>query len=99
MPKTTLRLLGSKLRVIEQKSVQLDGQDCYATFDPSGLVVKLRVSDQTDEQCETYVLHECLHAISHLLHLGLTEKQIIGLEVGLTSLLRDNGGSLKALRK
>ena len=36
------------------------------------------------------LLHECLHAISDMLHLGLKERQVRGLEVGIGELLRHN---------
>ena len=51
------------------------------------------------EQEQSTVLHECIHAISDSLGLGLTEKQVQGLEAGLYDLNNGNPRLFSYLRK
>jgi hypothetical protein len=51
------------------------------------------------EQEASTLLHECVHAISDSLGLGLTEKQVQGLETGLFDLNKSNPRFFSYLRK
>ena len=51
------------------------------------------------EQERSTLLHESIHAISDTLGLGLTEKQVQGLETGLFAAIRDNPRFVSYLRK
>lgn len=51
------------------------------------------------EQETSTLLHECIHAISDSLGLGLTEKQVQGLEAGLFDLNASNPRFFPYLRK
>ena len=49
------------------------------------------------ETIQATLLHEAIHVISDHMHLGLSERQVRGLEVGISSFLRDNGVRLTNL--
>jgi hypothetical protein len=51
------------------------------------------------EQEQSTLLHECIHAISDSLGLGLTEKQVQGLEAGLYDLNSSNPRFFAYLKK
>jgi len=51
------------------------------------------------EQEQSTLLHECIHAISDSLGLGLTEKQVQGLETGLYDLNSANPRFFSFCRK
>jgi hypothetical protein len=51
------------------------------------------------EQETSTLLHECIHAIADSLGLGLTEKQVQGLETGLYDLNKANPRFFSHLRK
>ena len=51
------------------------------------------------EQEQSTLLHECIHAISDSLGLGLTEKQVQGLETGLFDLNNGNPQLFSYLKK
>jgi hypothetical protein len=51
------------------------------------------------EQEQSTLLHECIHAISDSLGLGLTEKQVQGLETGLYDLNSSNPRFFSYLKK
>jgi hypothetical protein len=53
---------------------------------------------KTEQETST-LLHECIHAISDSLGLGLSEKQVQGLETGLFDLNRANPRFFSSLRK
>ena len=51
------------------------------------------------EQEKSTLLHECIHAIADSLGLGLTEKQVQGLETGLFDLNSSNPRFFSHIRK
>lgn len=51
------------------------------------------------EQEQSTLLHECIHAISDSLGLGLTERQVQGLEAGLYDLNSSNPRFFSYLKK
>jgi hypothetical protein len=51
------------------------------------------------EQEQSTLLHECIHAIADSLGLGLTERQVQGLETGLYDLNNSNPRFFSYLRK
>jgi hypothetical protein len=51
------------------------------------------------EQEQSTLLHECIHAVSDSLGLGLTERQVQGLETGLYDLNSSNPQFFSYLRK
>jgi hypothetical protein len=51
------------------------------------------------EQEQSTLLHECIHAVSDSLGLGLTEKQVQGLETGLYDLNSSNPQFFSYLKK
>ena len=95
MAKSRLRLLGLDIKVRE---VPVGADQPYATWNYSDLKLAVQKGMNTQVE-ENVILHECLHAISDMIGLKLTERQVEGLEAGLSSLLRDNGGSLEFLRR
>jgi hypothetical protein len=50
------------------------------------------------DQERSTLLHETIHAVSDTLGLGLTEKQVQGLETGLFAMNRDNARLFSYLR-
>lgn len=59
--------------------------------------IKLKDGMKTEQEQST-LLHECIHAISDSLGLGLTEKQVQGLETGLYDLNASNPQLFSYLR-
>ena len=53
--------------------------------------------DQSKQSRISTVLHEVIESINWQLNLGLEEKQVIGLEVGLFAVARDNNINLEML--
>lgn len=51
------------------------------------------------EQERSTILHECIHAIDYSLGLGLTEKQVMGLEAGLYDLANSNPRFFSYIKK
>ena len=89
-----LRLLGKTWRVAYGEVGGEDIGEC--DLERQTLTVKdgLKL-----EQEKSTLLHECLHAISESLGLGLTEKQVLGLEAGLYDLNNSNPRIFSYLRK
>tara|TARA_Y100000401_G_C8199969_1_gene163039 strand:- start:121 stop:480 length:360 start_codon:yes stop_codon:yes gene_type:complete len=67
--------------------------DCsgYAVTYPKLAVVVDRTFLETDPQlAQMTLLHEILHIVSDLNGIGLSEKQVLGLEAGLFGVAKDN---------
>jgi hypothetical protein len=80
-----VKLLGKKWTVLYK-----------AALDNQHLTVK---DGLKPEQEQSTLLHECIHAISDSLGLGLTEKQVQGLETGLYDLNSSNPRFFSYLKK
>lgn len=89
-----IRLLGKRWNV---KYGQLDRDDLgECDLEKQSITVK----DGLElEQEQSTLLHECIHAISDSLGLGLSEKQVMGLEAGLFDLNSSNPRIFSYLKK
>lgn len=94
-PRKIIRLMGLDISLYD---VPVASDDAYATWSHTELAMRVG-ADMHPTVRENATLHECIHAISDIQGLGLREKQVEGLEAGLSSLIRDNGGSLDWLLK
>jgi hypothetical protein len=48
-----------------------------------------------DDTKKTTLIHEVLHILSDMNHLGLTEEQVSSLSIGLYSVMKSNGYDIK----
>lgn len=88
-------MLGLAIKVRE---VPVSADQPYGTWNYADLLVSVQKGLNVQVE-ENVILHECLHAISDMIGLKLTERQVEGLEAGLSSLFRDNGGNFEFLRR
>ena len=91
-----LKLLGKRWNV-NYKS-HLDTKDDIGECDLESQTLSLK-DGMKPEQEQSTLLHECIHAISDSLGLGLTEKQVQGLETGLYDLNSSNPRFFSYLKK
>lgn len=80
-----LRILGKTWDVIFGNP-RNDGELGECLSEPQIITIKEGLKD---EQEASTLLHECIHAIDYQLGLGLTERQVLGLETGIYDLLHD----------
>ena len=80
-----LRLLGKRWSVTYKTLEKDDLGECDLEHQAIAIKEGLKA-----EQEQSTLLHECIHAISDSLGLGLTEKQVQGLETGLYDLNTSN---------
>ena len=91
-----LKLLGKKWAVSYKR--QLDAKDEIGECDLEHQAIALKDGMKLEQEQST-LLHECIHAISDSLGLGLTEKQVQGLETGLYDLNSSNPRFFSYLKK
>lgn len=84
---SVLRIIGKQYKTALVDKV--DDQDSDGESDPVSQRIILAKS-QTFEPARETTLHELVHAIDHQMGLGLKEKQVEGLGVGIFALMRDN---------
>ena len=89
-----IRLLGKRWTVAYGDM----GKDELGECDIENQAIKLK-DGLKPEQEQSTLLHECIHAISDSLGLGLTEKQVQGLETGLYDLNTSNPRFFSYLKK
>ena len=89
-----LKILGKKWTVIHK---ELD-KDHIGESDLETQTITIKPGLKAEQETST-LLHECIHAISDSLGLGLTEKQVQGLETGLFDLNSDNPKFFSHIRK
>lgn len=89
-----IRLLGKKWTV----SYEQLAKDELGESDLENQAIKVK-DGMKPEQEQSTVLHECIHAISDTLGLGLTERQVQGLETGLYDLNNSNPRFFSYCRK
>jgi hypothetical protein len=68
---------------------KVDEKDSCGDHDMGVLEIKIKASMHQDVIAET-LLHELTHAIEEQLDLGMREKQVHGLSVGMFQVLREN---------
>lgn len=90
-----IRLLGKKWTVTYG---QLPAKDELGESDLENQAITIKDGMKLEQEQST-VLHECIHAISDTLGLGLTEKQVQGLEAGLYDLNSSNPRFFSYCRK
>lgn len=90
-----LRILGKRWTVTYRP---LDAKDELGEMDLENQAIGIKDGLKLEQEQST-VLHECIHAISDSLGLGLTEKQVQGLEAGLYDLNASNPRFFSYLRK
>ena len=90
-----LRILGKRWSVTYKL---LDAKDELGECDLENQAIAIK-DGLKPEQEQSTLLHECIHAISDSLGLGLTEKQVQGLETGLFDLNSSNPQFFSYLRK
>ncbi len=89
-----LRLLGKNWVVLYGGLKKDDIGEC--DFEKQTITIK---DGLKKEQEKSTLLHECIHAISDTLGLGLSEKQVLGLEAGLYDLNNSNPRIFSFLRR
>jgi hypothetical protein len=89
-----LRLLGKRWTVTYCAMPKDELGEC----DLERQAIKLKDGMKTEQEQST-LLHECIHAVSDSLGLGLTEKQVQGLETGLYDLNSSNPQFFSYLKK
>jgi len=93
----SLKILAKKWSVDYVKSEPLEKGDIgCCDLENQAIHVKEGLSP---EQERSTLLHECIHAISDSLGLGLSEKQVQGLETGLFDLNARNPRFFSHLRR
>ena len=90
-----LKLLGKKWSVSYRP---LEAKDELGECDLEHQAIALKDGMKLEQEQST-LLHECIHAISDSLGLGLTEKQVQGLETGLYDLNSSNPRFFSYLKK
>lgn len=94
---STVAVLGKTYKIIYAVGEPLDKDDLGEHDLPNQ---RITIRDGIHEQqVASAVLHECLHAISDALGIGLNEAQVLALETGLFSLLVDNRDLVSYLGK
>jgi len=90
-----LRIFGHSFRFIRHGAVKEEGRwaDCFY----GQQVVRLIKGDYPQSAILTSVLHELIESANHFMDIGLKHAQIEALEVGLFSMLTDNGVDLSVL--
>ncbi len=79
-----VEILGVEYTIERTDYVPTDDREMGFTVEDKALIV---ISSRMAPDVEKYILlHEELHAIDSMLHLGLTEQQIASLSVGLNSI-------------
>jgi hypothetical protein len=78
------------------RGADLSGRGIIGQSRPDNLEI-LYAMGLTRQMQESTVLHEVIEAINYHLKLGLTEKQVMGLETGLYQTLTDTGANLSRL--
>lgn len=85
-----VRILGKDYRVqYQNQGVAPLDEDDLGDHDLPQQIITVRDNIHWQQQASA-TLHECLHAISDALGIGLTEQQVLSLETGLYSLLNEN---------
>ena len=92
-----LKILGKKWSVDYVTDVPL-AKDEMGLCDLEAKAIHVKDGIKKEQESST-LLHECIHAISDSLGLGLTEKQVQGLETGLFDLNNSNPRFFSYLRK
>lgn len=95
---TKLNIFGKIYRVLcvplDNKHLQVKGTECNGTANTDACTIAVLKTLDPQQQREV-LIHECIHCISDELDLRLTEKQVVGLSVGLYALLKNNPKMLK----
>ena len=79
-----IEILGVEYTIERTDYVPTDDRAMGFTVEEKALIV---ISSRMPPDVEKYILlHEELHAIDSMLHLGLTEQQVASLSVGLNSI-------------
>jgi hypothetical protein len=89
-----LRLMGKRWSVTYCQMPKDELGEC----DLERQAIKLKEAMKLEQEQST-LLHECIHAVSDSLGLGLTERQVQGLETGLYDLNSSNPQFFSYLRK
>ena len=66
------------------------------TADIREAMIRLR-ADMPPDLANSTLLHECVHIISDLLTLELTEQQVDGIAIGIHSIIKDNPRLIAAM--
>ena len=97
MRPTKLKILGKKWTVDYVKDAPLE-KDEMGICELEAQAIHIKDGLKSEQEGST-LLHECIHAISDSLGLGLSEKQVQGLETGLYDLNSANPRFFSFLRK
>ena len=82
----SIQLFGKKWKVRKR---QPSSKSSVGECDDEAMLIIVKPGMERALEQST-VLHECIHAIEMSLGLGLTEKQVLGLEAGMYDLLSSN---------
>lgn len=88
-PLMTLKVGPKRYEVLAVTNISHNGVALCGQCDSQAGQILLDVEFFASSQRET-LFHEALHAVDHLLSIGLTEEQVGALSVGLLNLIDDN---------
>lgn len=84
----SLRILGKTYDVI-QDDLGMANEGSIGQCSSHKCQIKYS-SDQHAQQLKDTILHEAIHAVDYIMHLGLEERQVHALAGGILALLLDN---------
>jgi hypothetical protein len=87
MPPEIVDVLGKKftIKILTPDEIE----DCDGYMELAAQVIAIRLQPANDYNHDT-MLHEIIHAIDETLGLGMKEKQVHQLAVGITAVLKQN---------
>ena len=84
-----LIIAGHTITVLYKKKIMLDGKDVWAYYDDERHRIYMTMGMERSRKMEVF-LHECIHAISFIHGLNMTEKAVDHLGIELLALVRNN---------
>jgi len=96
MKLSSLKILGQTYSLVFKPSS--DMEDALGLCISDKNIIQLREKMTPEKEAEV-IIHESIHAISNLMEIGLKEKQVSALAVGVLALIKDNDCLLQQLTK
>lgn len=96
MKLSSLKILGQTYSLVFKPSS--DMEDALGLCISDKNIIQLREKMTPEKEAEV-IIHESIHAISNMMEIGLKEKQVSALAVGVLALIKDNDCLLQQLTK
>ena len=93
LPKTLI-VAGHTITIKYKKKIFFEGKEVWAFYDDDHHIIYLTMGMDKTRKMEVF-LHECIHAISFIHSLHLSEKSVNLLGIELLALIRNNNIRLK----